>query len=90
MAHATVLKPAHKPLQQYYAALQVYSGQHATHEGALETAFSRLLQDTAPAHGWTLIPKLTMKGRKGNIAPDGTLRDEFELKRGYWEAKDTA
>jgi hypothetical protein len=59
------------------------------HEGALETAFSRLLADTARPHGWTLIPKLSMKGKKGNIAPDGTLRDEYELKRGFWEAKDT-
>jgi len=29
-------------------------------------------------------------GTKGkNIFPDGTLRDAFNLRHGYWEAKDT-
>jgi predicted helicase len=89
MAHAAALKPVHKALKKYYEDLKAYSAQRVEHEGALETAFSRLLADTARPHGWTLIPKLSMKGKKGNIAPDGTLRDEYELKRGFWEAKDT-
>ncbi|MFL5343132.1 MAG: hypothetical protein ACJ8F7_23620 [Gemmataceae bacterium] len=89
MAHATPLKPGHKALQQYYAALQVYRDQHVEHEGATETAFSRLLADTARAAGWTLIPKLSMKVGGKTIAPDGTPRDEFGFKRGFWEAKDT-
>src|SRR5256885_3323830 len=83
------IRPDHKPLREYYAALQTYSGQQVTHEGALETAFSHLLAETARPHGWTLIPKLSLKVRGKSIAPDGTLRDDFNLKHGYWEAKDT-
>jgi predicted helicase len=36
-----------------------------------------------------LIPKQTMKVGGKRIAPDGTLRDLYNLPRGYWEAKDT-
>ena len=89
MSRAAPLKPGHKAIQQYHAALQQYLAQHVEHEGALETAFSRLLADTAPARGWTLIPKLKYKVGGRTIFPDGTLRDEFNLPRGYWEAKDT-
>src|SRR5713226_6743404 len=89
MAHPTALKHTHKVIQQYYAALQVYRDQHVHHEGATETAFSRLLADTAKPNGWTLIPKLPLKVGGKSVVPDGTLRDDFELKRGFWEAKDT-
>ncbi len=89
MSKITHLKPGHKAIQQYHAALQIYSGQHVEHEGALETAFQRLLGDTArDVKGWTLIPKQSMKVGGRTIIPDGTLRDDF-LRRGYWEAKDT-
>lgn len=89
MPRTAPLKPTHKAVQQYYTVLENYRQQYVTHEGAVETAFQRLLADTARSHGWTLIPKLTLKGRKGNIAPDGTLRDEYYITRGHWEAKDT-
>src|SRR6266849_7422391 len=89
MPRSAVLKPSHKAIQGYYQALQTYSEQRVTHEGALETAFQRLLADTAPAHGWTLLPKLKLQVRGKNIYPDGTLRDFFNLRRGFWEAKDT-
>jgi hypothetical protein len=78
-----------KPIQQYYQALQTYGEQHVKHEGTLETAFQRLLADTAPPHGWTLLPKLKLQVKGKNIYPDGTLRDLFNLRRGFWEAKDT-
>jgi hypothetical protein len=80
MAHATALKPTHKALLQYYETLRTFSEQHIVHEGALETAFSRLLADTAKPHGWTLIPKQTLKVRGKNIAPDGTFRDDANLR----------
>jgi hypothetical protein len=89
MPTAGPLKPNHKAIQAYYDALKTYSAQHVEHEGALETAFSRLLADTARPHGWTLIPKMSLKAGSKTIAPDGTLRDEFYLRHGYWEAKDT-
>jgi hypothetical protein len=89
MSRNTHVKPAHKAIQQYYTALKAYSDQHVEHETALETAFQRLLGDTArDVKGWTLIPKQTMKVGGRTISPDGTLRDDF-LRRGYWEAKDT-
>ncbi len=61
----------------------------ASRTKALETAFQRLLADTATAHGWTLIPKQNLKVAKKNIVPDGTMRDLFTARRGFWEAKDT-
>src|SRR5262249_58772038 len=56
--------------------------------------------DAGTAHGGTLLPKLNLKVRasagRGSpdpaakiIYPDGTLRDFFNLRRGFWEAKDT-
>lgn len=57
MPKTTVIKPTHKAIQQYYQALQTYGEHHVKHEGALETAFQRLLAYTAKPHGWTLIPK---------------------------------
>lgn len=91
MAKSTLLKPGHKAIQQYYKALDEYRGQGVRHEGALETAFSRLLADTARLQGWTLVPKEKLKVGKHTIFPDGTLHDVLfnELRRGYWEAKDT-
>ena len=83
------IKPTHKPIQSYYAALQAYSDQQVTHEGAVETAFQQLLGETAKAHGWALVPKLLIKRGGKSLIPDGTVRDEFNLHRGYWEAKDT-
>jgi predicted helicase len=60
-----------------------------TSEGSTESAFSNLLAATANSHGWTLIPKQPVKLGGGKaIIPDGTLRDLFNLPRGYWEAKD--
>ncbi len=83
------IKPTDKTIKTYHAALQGYSDERVTHEGATETAFQRLLADTAKSHGWFLIPKLAIKRGGKQIIPDGTLRDEFSLHRGYWEAKDT-
>lgn len=83
------IRPEHKAIREYYAALKTYASVAATHEGAVETAFQRLLADTGRSHGWTLIPKQSVKLGKKTIIPDGLLQDEYYLKRGYWEAKDT-
>ncbi len=89
MPKATSIKPTHKALKKYYAALQSYRDDGVTHEGALETAFQRLLEETAKSHGWKLIPKQKLKVGKQTIYPDGTLRDLFNMRCGFWEAKDT-
>ena len=88
MSNAHTIKASHTAIKTYHAALATYAAFHADHEGATETAFSRLLADTSSRIGWTLIPKQSMKVEGKKIIPDGTLRDLF-LVRGYWEAKDT-
>jgi hypothetical protein len=55
MPKATSIKPTHKALKKYYAALQGYRDHQVTHEGALETAFQRLLEETGKSYGWRLV-----------------------------------
>jgi predicted helicase len=88
LATASHLKPTHPAIKAYHAALKVFAEHGAEHEGATETAFSRLLADTARTRGWVLIPKKQLKVGGKTIYPDGTLQDENFLRRGYWEAKD--
>lgn len=85
----TPIKPTHKAIAAYYEALGKVHAHGVTHEGATESAFGHLLSTTASSQGWTLIPKHPVKlGGGKSIIPDGTLRDLFNLPRGYWEAKD--
>ena len=72
-----------KAVERYYRELQEYKGK-ADYELALRTAFLNLLAETARQVRWTLIPEQTIEG---NIRPDGVLRDSYDLRRGFWEAK---
>ena len=72
-----------KAIDRYYKELQQYQGK-AEYELAVRTAFLNLLAETARQVKWTLIPEQTIEG---NIRPDGVLRDSYNLKRGFWEAK---
>src|ERR1700694_5365945 len=83
------IKPAHKAIQAYYETLTAYSERHVGHEGAVRSAFQTLLADTAKLHRWLLIPEKRMRVGGKLVIPDGALYDEFNLNRGYWEAKDT-
>ncbi len=83
------IKPTHKAIQAYYDALQVYGTQDISHETAVRSAFQNLLATTGHEKKWTLIPELSLKLGGKQVRPDGTLRDEWHLPRGYWEAKDT-
>ena len=83
------LKPTHKAIKTYHATLDQFEGQHVTHELATRSAFQTLLADTARARKWMLIPELATRTRGRRIVPDGTLRDEFSIPRGFWEAKNT-
>ncbi len=87
---APSIKPTRKSIAAYYDALKTYKAFKAAHEGATETAFSQLLATTASSQGWVLIPKQPHKVNGKTIFPDGTLRDLYNLARGYWEAKDTS
>jgi len=78
-----------KPSRPITRSCKRTARKQVTHEGALETAFQRLLADTGKRHGWFLIPKERIRVRGKSVVPDGTLRDDFNLHRGYWEAKDT-
>src|SRR6059058_5186228 len=72
-----------KAIDRYYKQLQDYKGR-VDYELAVRTAFLNLLNETARQVKWLLIPEQTIEG---GIKPDGVLRDSFDLKRGFWEAK---
>ncbi len=75
-----------KALDHYYKELAAYHEKKVTHETAVRSAFQDLLKAFAQTANWMLIPEQTLANGK---RPDGTLRDSFNLPRGYWEAKDT-
>ncbi|MBV9711259.1 MAG: TIR domain-containing protein, partial [Ktedonobacteraceae bacterium] len=80
----TINTPALKrAVDRYYKELEGYRGK-ADYELALRSAFQNLLADTAHQVKWTLIPEQTLDS---GVRPDGVLRDTFDLKRGFWEAK---
>ncbi|MBZ0137118.1 MAG: N-6 DNA methylase [Planctomycetes bacterium] len=83
-------KPAHKPIKDYYKSVASLSKTGAKHETALRAAFQELLTTVARKQGWTFVPEnpVTVKGHR--VVPDGTLLNEHNIPRGYWEAKDLA
>ncbi len=83
------LKPTHKPVKSYYAALDQFARLGVTHETAVRAAFQALLETCARQCGWTLVPEFALNTRRGKrIVADGALVDDFRLTHGYWEAKD--
>ena len=83
------LKPTHKPVKTYYAALDQFAQLGITHETAVRAAFQSLLEHCARQCGWTLVPEHAVSTRrKKRIVVDGALIDNFRLTHGYWEAKD--
>ena len=75
-----------KAIERYYKELADYGTHNVTHETAVRSAFQNLLSAFAQSANWILIPEQPLANGK---RPDGTLRDSFNLPRGYWEAKDT-
>ena len=83
------LKPTHKPVKSYYAALDQFAQLGITHETAVRAAFQSLLEHCARQCGWTLVPEHAISTRRGKrIVVDGALIDSYRLTHGYWEAKD--
>src|SRR6266568_3582385 len=74
-----------RAIDHYYKELAAYHTHKVTPETAVRSAFQNLLAAFAQSANWTLIPEQTLANGK---RPDGTLRDTFNLPRGYWEAKD--
>ena len=83
------IKSTHKAIQTYYQTLQDYREHEVGHETALRSAFQNLLADTAKTHHFLLVPEQSTRSGGKRVVPDGTVCDDFNLHRGYWEAKDT-
>ena len=75
------LTAAHKKaIDHYYKELSAYQEKKVTHETAVRSAFQDLLKVFAQSANWVLIPEQALPNGK---RPDGTLRDTFNLPRGY-------
>ena len=90
------LKPTHKIITAYYAALEQYQRLGVSHETAVRAAFQALLEACARQRHWTLVCESTLRipertqgtgQRTTMIRLDGALFDEHSLPRGTWEAK---
>lgn len=90
-APAVALKPTHKSARAYYTALAQLANVGASHEGAVRSAFDKLIETVASPLGWTLVANYSIS-RKGQpvIIPDGVLLDAYRRPHGYLEAKDDA
>ncbi|HEX6816878.1 MAG TPA: type ISP restriction/modification enzyme, partial [Ktedonobacterales bacterium] len=83
----TTITTHSRAVERYYDELADIHAHGAAHEQATRAPFANMLAALArPQAEWTLI--LEQRLANGRI-PDGTLRDAFNLPRGYWEAKDT-
>ncbi|HDY88812.1 MAG TPA: DNA helicase, partial [bacterium] len=83
------LKTTHKPVKDYYSALDKYVQLGFEHEGAVKNAFANLLRLVAKKFGYTLIEEYKVGKNGKHVFVDGALIDDFKLSHGYWEAKDT-
>jgi hypothetical protein len=77
------IKSSHKAIQKYHETLLSFRQQEVEHEGATRFAFQTLLHETCRTHGWVLIPEERTKVGGKTVIPDGTLRDLFNLHRGF-------
>src|ERR1700676_4583625 len=83
------LSPSDPIIKTYLKDLQPLKSQQVTHELGLKGPFQNLLDKAAKTRGWTLVAELSTHSGGKRVVPDGTVRDEFRLARGWWEAKDT-
>ena len=84
------LKPTHKPIRDYYAALAQYAQRNITHEGAVSAPFAKLLDACAKQVNADLVQQHQIKTDAGRyIYLDGAiLLAQSKLPIAYWEAKD--
>jgi hypothetical protein len=90
--NARVQTQVHKSraVQNFYGAHEQFGKLGVSHEGAVKSAFHRLLDHSARQHGWTLVPEWEIRRpRQSRVIVDGALLDNFRLTHGFWEAKDT-
>ena len=84
------LGPNDPNVRSYLKDLQHLRDQSVVHELGLRGPFQSLLDKAAKRRGWTLVPELSTYSGGKRVVPDGTVRDEYRLARGWWEAKDTS
>ena len=77
------ITPNHKIIKNYYRELQSFERANQTQEDTVKQAFQHILEAYAKPRKWTLIQEQTIQA----IRLDGTLFDESQIPRGYWEAK---
>ena len=81
------IKPSHKPIKDYYAALEALRASGGTRETELRAAFHDLLSKLARQRGLLFMAERSITHDGHRITPDGTLLDGV-ISRGHWEAKD--
>jgi hypothetical protein len=84
------LAPSDAIIKTYLKDIQHLRDQRISHELGLKAPFHNLLDKAARRRGWTLVAELSTDSGGKRVVPDGTVRDEFRLARGWWEAKDTS
>lgn len=78
-------------IKSYLADLHnLKQNQQIDYELGLKNPFHTLLDKAAKRRGWTLIAEYPAYSGGKRVIPDGTVRDEYRLPRGWWEAKDTS
>ena len=83
------IKPNHKVVKEYYKGLSGLGNLSLFHEGAVSPAFASLLRYCGRQLEWTLAEQFTIKKNGKSIRVDGALLDNFKLRHGVWEAKDS-
>src|SRR5712691_8232493 len=81
------LSPNDPIVRAYLTDLKHLKDQQVAHELGLKGPFQNLLDKAAKKRGWTLVPELSTYSGGKRVVPDGTVRDEFRLARGWWEAR---
>jgi predicted helicase len=85
------LKPTHKQVAVYYDSLAQFAKLGIKHENAVSFAFQGILEHCTRQLNWKYTPQYHFKrpGKNDGIA-DGAIFDNSGLRRGLWEAKDSA
>ena len=82
------LKPTHKAVKDYYAAMSDLADHGAEQEGAVSAPFYTLMQHCAKKVNATFQREYRKQGSGGDIYIDGAVLHELGLPFAYWEAKD--
>jgi len=84
------LKPASKPVKDYYTGLAEFDKHGVTHEMAVRSAFQRLLEHCSRKVGWTFVGEYKYKRKdRHSVSIDGGMIDIFKIPQAFWEAKDS-